>query len=120
MGGDRKVKEEVVDEVVEVEVQGMLEEKVKEDVEEKAVEEKVIGGGRRGLRTFLGGWAAGAIMDLPRGPAVLAGPTPPNLDHPLLVPPGSPIWTVRFMMHHVHHKILGQGKWVSADEGTIY
>ena len=93
-----------------------MEEKVKEEVEEKVkeeVEEKVTGAGEW-LRVFLGGRAFGAIMDLPWDPAVLAGPHPPNLNHSLLV---SPIWTLRFLMHRVHHKILGQGRWVWADGG---
>ena len=113
---EAKVKEEVVDEVVEVEVEEMVEEKVKEEVEEKVEEEKVTGAGQW-LRAFWGDGAAGAIMDLPWDPAVLAGPHPPNFDHPLLVPPESPIWTLRFFMHCVHHKILGQGRWVWADKG---
>ena len=45
-GRGRKVKEEVVDEVVEVEADEMVEEKVKEDVEEKVTEG---GGSGRGL-----------------------------------------------------------------------
>ena len=72
------------------------------------------------LRGFLGGRTEGAIMDLPWDLAVLAAPHPPNLDHPLLVPRESPIWTVRFLMHRVNHKILGQGRWVWADKGGIH
>ena len=59
-------------------------------------------------------------MDLPWDPATLTGPQPPNLDHPLLVPPETRIWTLRSLMHHVHHKILGQGRWVWTDEGGIH
>ena len=47
-------------------------------------------------------------------------PTPQNLDHPLLVPPESPIWTFCFLMHRVHHKILGQGRWMWTDEKGIH
>ena len=108
--------------MVEVELD-MVQEKVKEEVEEKVAEEKVTGGGGGGggwPRTFLGGRAAGVIMDMPRDPAVLASPQPPNLDHPLLVPPESPIWTLRFFMHRMHHNSFGEGRWVWADEGGIY
>ena len=45
MAREAKVKEEVVDEVVEVEAEEMVEEKMKEDGEAKAVGEKVTGGG---------------------------------------------------------------------------
>ena len=83
---EANVKEQVVDEVVVVEVVDMVEEKVKERVEEKVVERKLTGAGQW-LRGFLGDWTAKAIMELPWDPAVLAGPQPPNLDHPLLVAP---------------------------------
>ena len=123
-----KVKEEVEEEVVEVEVEetvgGKVEGKVKEEVEGKVVEEKVVeekvAGAGQWLRGCLGSPTAGTIMDLPRDPAVLAGPHPPNLDQPLLVPPESPVWTLRFLMHCVHHKILGRGRWVWADEEGIH
>ena len=72
------------------------------------------------MRTDLRSQAAGAIIDLPWDPAALAGPNAPHLDHPLLVRPESPIWTLRILMHHLHHKILGQGRWVWADEGGIH
>ena len=55
----------------------------------------------------LGKPGAGGIMDMPWDAAFLAGPQPPGLDNPLLLPPESPVWTLRFVMHHVHHKILG-------------
>ena len=45
---------------------------------------------------FLGSRDGGAFQDLSRDPAVLAGPHPPNLDHPLLVPLESPGWTLFF------------------------
>ena len=85
-----KEKKEKKDEVVEVEWEEMVEEKVKEgkvkdEVPEKVLEEEATGAGQL-LRSVLGGWTGG-IMDLPWDPAVLAGPHPPNLDHPLLVPP---------------------------------
>ena len=68
----------------------------------------------------LGGRVARAIMDLPGGTAVLASPHPPNLDHLLFVPPERALCNLRFLMHRVHHKILGHGKWVWADEGGIH
>ena len=115
------MKEKVVDDVVEVEVEETVEEKVKEEVEEKVVEKRVVEekavGAERCLMVFWGARTAGSILDLSWDPAVLAVPSPPDLDHPLLVPPGSPIWTLRFLMHRVHHKILGQGRWVWVDEG---
>ena len=79
-------KEEVEDEVVEVEVVEMVKETVKEEVEEKVVEEKAVWGGGGGQRVLWGTRDAGAIHDLPWDLAILAGPHPPNLDHPLLVP----------------------------------
>ena len=104
---EAKVKEVVGDEVVEVKGEEMVEEKVKEEVEEKVVEERVVEAGQW-LRVCLGARTAGVIMDLPWDPAVLDHPHPANLDNPLLVSPESPIWTLRFLLHHVHHKILGQ------------
>ena len=92
-----------------------MEETVEETVKEE-VEEKAFGAGRW-VRVFWGAREAGSMQDLPWDTAVLAGSHPPNLDHPLLVPPESPIWTPRFWMHRVHHKILGQGRWVWADKG---
>ena len=114
-----KAKEEVVDDVVEVEVDEMMEEKVKEEVEEKVVEEKVTAAGEW-LGGFMGGRAVGAIMHLAWHTAILAGLHPPNLNHPLLVRLESPISTLRFLMQPVQHKILGQGRWVWADEGGIH
>ena len=61
---------------------------------------------------------AGAIQDVPWDPAILAGPHPPNMEHPLLVPPESSVWILRFMMQRVHQRILGQGRWVWLDEGA--
>ena len=116
---EANVKEEVVNEVVEVEVEETVEEKVKAGVEEKVVQEKAVGAGqwRRG---FSGARTAGSILHLPWDPAVPAGPHPPHLDHPLLVPRESPIWALSFLMHRVHHKILGQQRWVWADEGGVH
>ena len=65
----------------------------------------------------MGSRAAGAIQDLPWDPAVLAGPLPPNLDTPLLVAPDSPVWTLRFLLVRVHHRLLGAGRWVWVDGG---
>ena len=59
----------------------------------------------------------GALQDVPWDPAVLAGPHPPDLDSPLLVAPESPVWTLRFLMVRVHHRLLGAGRWVLVDEG---
>ena len=61
----------------------------------------------------------GAIQDLPWDPAVLAGPQPPNLDSPLLVAPESPVWTLRFSLVRVHHRLLGAGRSVWVDEGRV-
>ena len=47
-------------------------------------------------------------------------PHPTALDHPLLLPLESSIWTRPFLMHRVHHKILGQGKWVWVDERGVH
>ena len=116
VAAEAKVKEEVEDEVVEVEVEEMVEEMVKEEVEGKVVEEKAVGE-EQWLRGFLGTREAGAIRGLPCDPAVLAGPHPPNLDHPLLVPPESLVWSLHFLMQRVHQRILGQGSWVWVDPG---
>ena len=35
----------------------------------------------------------------------LRAPHPPNLDHPLLMPPESPAWTLRFLMQRVHQSL---------------
>ena len=58
----------------------------------------------------MGSRDAGAIQDLTWDPAVLAGPHPPNLDTPLLVAPESPVWTLRFLLVQVHHRLLGAGR----------
>ena len=65
----------------------------------------------------MGSRDAGAIQDLPWDPAVLTGPHPPNLDTPLLVAPESPVWTLRFLLVRVHHRLLGAGLWVWVDGG---
>ena len=69
------------------------------------------------LRGMMGSRDAGALQDLPWDPAVLAGPHPPNLDTPLLVAPESRVWTLRFLLVRVHHRLLGAGRWVWVDEG---
>ena len=63
----------------------------------------------QGLRLLLGSTDAGAIQDLPWDAALLAGPHPPNVDTPLLVGPDSPVWTLRFLLQRVHHRLLGGG-----------
>ena len=67
----------------------------------------------------MGSRDAGALQDLPWDPAVSAGPHPLNLDTPLLVAPESPVWTLRFLLHRVHHRLLGAGLWVWVDEGGV-
>ena len=67
----------------------------------------------------MGSRDAGALHDLPWDPAVVASPRPPNLDTPLLVTPESPVWTVRFSLQWVHHRLLGAGWWVWVDEGGV-
>ena len=109
VAAEAKVKEEVEDEVVEVEVEEMMEEFVKEKVEEKVVEEKAVGA-RQWLRGLLGTREAGAIQDLPWDRAILAGPGPPNLDYPLLIPPESPVRTLRFFDAAGASKDFGAGK----------
>ena len=104
---EAKVKEELEEEVVEVGVE--------EAVEGKVVQERYRGAGQ---------WVRGKGSD-GRGHPGPASPHPSNLnlsnlDHPLLVLPESPIWTLCFLMPRAHHKILGQGRWVWADEGGIH
>ena len=86
-----RVKDEEMDEVVEVDVHGEMEEEasVKDEEEEtKVVEAAPAGGGGGGggggdwLRGLMGSRAAWALQDLPWDPAVLAGPHPPNMDTP--------------------------------------
>ena len=111
------------DELVEVDVQGAMEEaSVKEEEEEetKVVEAAPAGGGggvSQWLRGLIGSRAAGAIEDVPWDPTVLAGPQPPNLDSPLLVDLESPVWTIRFLLVRVHHRLLGAGRRVWVDKG---
>ena len=121
-GTVQNVKEEEVDEVMEVEVEAEEREEgmVKEEVEAKVlVETPAAGGVSHWLRTMMGLIDAGAIKDLPWHPAVLAGPHPPNLDTPLLVAPESPAWTLRFLLVRVHHRLLGAGRWVWVDKGRV-
>ena len=116
-----RVKDEEVDKVVEVDVHGEMEEEasVKDEEEEtKVVEAAPAGGGTSDwLRGLMGSRARGALQDLPWDPAVLARPHPPNMDIPLLVAPESPVWTLRFLLVRVHHRLLGAGRWVWVDEG---
>ena len=117
-----RVKDEEVDDVVEVDVQGEMEEaSVKEEEEETKVVEAAPAGGKTSqwLRGLMGSRAARAIEDLPWDPAVLAGPHPPNLDTPLLVAPESPVWTLRFLLVRVHHRLLGAGRWVWVDGAGV-
>ena len=116
-----RVKDEEVDEVVEVDVHGQIEEaSVKDEEQETKVLEAVPAGGggtSDWLMGLMGTRAAGALQDLPWDPAVLAGPHPPNLDTPLLIAPESPVWALRFLLVRVHHWLLGAGRWVWVDEG---
>ena len=105
---------------VKVEVEEVAEEMVKEEVGEELVEDKVQGTGMAWLRGFLGNRGAGAIMDMPWDPSVVAEPHPLGLDVPLLPPPESSIWALRFVMQRVHHKILGQARWVRVDERGVH
>ena len=119
-----RVKEEEVDEVVELDVEAeeMEEEIVKEEEEVKVVAATPAGGGggvSQWLRGMMGSRDAGALQDLPWDPAVLAGPHPPNLDTPLLVAPESPVWTLRFLLVRVHHRLLGAGRWVWVTRGGL-
>ena len=80
------------------------------------VEEKVEVTGMVWLRGFLGTGGRGH-HGLVVGPHRRAGPPPPGARrHPLLLPPESSNWTLRFVMHHVHHKIFEEGRWVWVDE----
>ena len=117
-----RVKEEEVDEVVELdaEAEEMEEEIVKREEEAKAVVASPAGGrASQWLRQMMGSRCAGALQVLPWDPAVLAGPTSQNLDTPLLVAPESPVWTLRFLLVRVHHRLLGAGRWVWVDEGGV-
>ena len=67
----------------------------------------------------MGSRDAGALQDLPWDRAVLASPHPPNLDTPLLVAPESPVWTLRFLLVRVHHRLVGAGQCVWVDEGGV-
>ena len=115
VGRGRKVKEEVKEEE-----EVVVEEKVSDDVKAEVVEEKVEGTGMAWWRGFSGNRGAGAIMDMPWDAAVPAGPHPLGLDNPLLLPLESPVWTLRFVMHRVHHKTVGQGMWVWVDEQGVH
>ena len=57
---------------------------------------------------------------VPWSPPALEGPQPPGLDDPLLLPPESPIWTLRFLLHRTHQKMLGEGRWVWVDEKGVH
>ena len=94
-----RVKDEEVDEVVELEAE-MEEGIVKEEEEAKVVVAAPGGGGvSQWLRGLMESRDAGAIQALPWDLAVLAGPHPPNLDTHR-VAPESPVWTLRFLLVH--------------------
>ena len=105
-----RMKEEEVDEVVELdaEAEEMEEEIVKEKEEAKVVVATPAAGGlSQWLRGMMGSRDTGGLQDLPWDPAILAGPHPPNLDTPLLVAPESPVWTLWFLLVRVHHRVGG-------------
>ena len=109
-----KVKKEEEDEVVEVDVEPeeLMKGMVKEEEEAKVVVERpagVGGGVSQWLGVMMGSRHAGPIQDLPWDPGYLAGPHPPNLDNPLLVAPESLVWTLRFLLQRLHHRLLGGG-----------
>ena len=56
------------------------------------------------------------------GPRSPGWPRPPkNMDTPLLVAPEGPVWTLRFWLVRVHHRLLGAGRWVLVDgEGIVH
>ena len=107
---EAKVKEDVEEGLVEE----MVEEKVKEEVEGKAV------GAGQWVRGFLGGGTAGAIMDVLWDPAVLVRLHPPNPRPPPPCPPGESDLESPFFDAACASQILGQGRWVWADEGGIH
>ena len=117
-------KEEEVDEVVELNVEA---EEMEEEVDKEEEEAKVLvvtpagrgGGGGHWLRGMMGSRDAGALQELPWAPAVLAGPHPPKLGHPPPRRPESPVWTLRFLLVRVHHRLLGAGRSVWVDEGEV-
>ena len=45
-------------------------------------------------------------------------PTPQTWTPPSLCPE-SPVWTFRFLLVRVHHRLLGAGQWVWVDEGGV-
>ena len=52
----------------------------------------------------------------PRTPRSSRAQTPMGSTPPLLLPPESLVRTLGFVMHRAHHKIFGEGRWVSVDE----
>ena len=107
-----RVKDKEVDEVVEVDVEGEMEEAfVKEEEETKEVVEAAPAGG--------GGEPVAQGVDGVGGCTRQSwlAPTPQNLDTPLLVDPESPVWTLRFLLVRVHQRLLGAGRWVWVDGG---
>ena len=107
--------------MVEVDVHGEMEEEasVRDEEEETKVEEAAPAGGGGGERLAQG--ADGVEGGDPLGPAMAPGsrgwPPLPNLDTPLLVALESPVWTLRFLLVRVHHRLLGAGRWVWVDGG---
>ena len=69
---------------------------------------------------FLGQLGGGGHHLPALGPCRPGSPPPPPSDHLLLLPLESPIWTLRFVMHRAHHKILGRGRWVWVDERGVH
>ena len=63
------------------------------------------------LRGFLGYRDGTAILDLPCPPPPRSwrAPTHPGLDTPFLLAPESPMWTLPFILHRIHAKILAWG-----------
>ena len=60
-----------------------------------------------------------AIQGLQWDQAILASPHPRNLDTYLLVTLEKPVWTLRFLLVRVHHRLLGAGRRVWMDEGGV-
>ena len=115
-----RVKDEEVDEVVEVDVHGEMEEaRVKEEEEEtKVVEAARAGGGDERLAQGVGGVeGCGGPAGPAMGPGSPGWPPAPKPGNPAPRRPGesgmdSPVFLVR-----VHHRLLGAGRLVWVDGG---
>ena len=116
-----RVKDEEVDEVVEVDVHGEVEEEasVKDEEEEtKAVEAAPAGGeDERLAQGFDGVEGCGGPPRPAMGPRSPGWPPPLKHGHPSPRRPESPVWTLRFLLVRVHHRLLGAGRWVWVDRG---